>query len=99
MSYREWKLKPETAAETMEVETPRGMRRRLREYARHNNLVHHVSELAYREGLSGEDEMTVLAYHALIQLEAMVEERLRIANLYPSVGIMPSQEVHPKGRS
>lgn len=80
----EYKLKPETAADTMAAQTPQGMRKRLREYSSHNPIAHRVREVAYHEGWSGEDEMTVLAYHALVQLEAMIEERLRAANLYPA---------------
>lgn len=86
---REWKLEPQTAAEAEAVKTPQDMRKRLRQYARHNALARRAADLAYREGWSGEDEMTVLAYSALLQLEAMVDREMHALRTQVSVGAVP----------
>lgn len=78
------KLEPQTAEEVKEAETPEGMRRRLVEYARDDSLTHHVFCVRYARGLSGEDTMTLLAYHALLERERFREHLLEFYNTQPA---------------
>jgi hypothetical protein len=71
MFDRDYKLKPTTAADTMAAQTVQGQRKRLLEFSHHDPLTRRVFDVARHEGLSGEDAMTMLAYHALIQVEEM----------------------------
>lgn len=87
----DYKLKPESAKETEEAQTPQGMRKRLRQYARDDALTRNVWMMAQHHGLSGEDEMTVLAYNALVQLEALREQLLDEARRYPGPYFVPSE--------
>lgn len=50
---------------------------------------HHAAEHA---GLSGEDEMTVLAYHALLALEQANDRELQHAMLDPTPPIIRTEE-------
>lgn len=65
------KLKPETAPEVTECADPRGMRKRLQEYAYRGSepIVKAIFDAARYQGLSGEDTMTWLAFEALKGLE------------------------------
>ena len=67
----EMKLKPETAEEINECADPRGMRKRLQEYAYRGGepIVKAVLDAARYQGLSGEDTMTWLAFEALKGME------------------------------
>lgn len=67
----EMKLKPETAQEVNDCADPRGMRKRLQEYAYRGGepMVKMVLDSARYQGLSGEDTMTWLAFEALKGLE------------------------------
>ena len=79
------KLKPETAQEVTECADPRGMRKRLNEYAHRGGepMVKAIMEAARYQGLSGEDAMTWLAFEALKGLEYMKEMHLERLMLDP----------------
>lgn len=47
-------------------------------------LARHIMIFAEREGMSGEDTMTMLAYHALIALEQSQARLLEMAMLTPA---------------
>ena len=85
----ERKLKPETAEETKAVETIEGMRQRIREYARDDNLVYHVLRTAEMRGLSGDDTMTMLAYHALLERERFRDLVMEDVLSRPAAGVLP----------
>lgn len=87
-------LKPVTAEELREAETPNGIRKRLQRYARGNSLTHAVFNAAYAQGLSGEDTMTVLAYNALLRLEALEQRLLNDAMMTAQPLIMPNPTQH-----
>lgn len=78
-------LKPETAEDTKAVETVAGMRKRLREYARDEHLVHRIFIMCEQQGLSGEDTMTTLAYYALLDRESLREKYMDYINTHPNV--------------
>jgi len=68
------KLKPLTASEIQECQTPEGIRRRLWTHGRYcNPIIYAVMEQARLIGLKGEDMYTLLAWHALLQLEDLQE--------------------------
>lgn len=48
-------------------------------YSAAGNLARNVIILGEREGWSGEDTMTVLAYHALVALEASQDQLMEVA--------------------
>ena len=82
------KLKPLTAEEVKEVSTVEGMRRRIQRYAHDDSLTRHVFDSAYYRGLSGEDTMTMLAYHALLdreQFRELVLEQLVLNPMPPKI--------------
>jgi len=49
-----------------------------------SSLIHIVDSLAYHAGLSGEDHMTLLAYHALLQLERVMGKYIDMVSIAPS---------------
>ncbi len=77
--WGDWKLAPQTAEERKEVETVQGMRKRINEMSRHDPLVRSVMDASYYQGLSGEDTMTTLAYHALLRYERIRDLQLDVA--------------------
>lgn len=85
------RLKPETAAEVEEVKTVEGMRKRIYEYARADALTKTMLEHGRWNGLSGDDMMTALAYHALIEREKYRDMVLEQTMLQP----MPPMIVTP----
>ena len=78
---RQFKLKPVSAEEQQEVETVQGMRKRLRLYARYHPMVRNISVMSEMTGLSGEDEMTIIAFNALLRLEELEDRILENAPL------------------
>jgi hypothetical protein len=75
--------KPETARETEEQSTIEGMRRAIYQASRESVLIRQILRIAEVRGLSGDDTMTMLAYHALRSLEDQWEVNLRTAELSP----------------
>ena len=72
-SLRDWDINPVSAEE---VKTIEGMRKRIQEYARYDSMTRAVMDTAYHRGLSGEDTMTMLAYHALCSREKLFDAAL-----------------------
>lgn len=62
-------LSKENARSEVLSETPNGMRALLDRYAREHPLPAQIFNIARHQGLSGEDKYTMLAYHALLQME------------------------------
>ena len=56
-----------------------------------NSLVHQVFSAANFHGWSGEDRMTMLAYHALLAYSKMAGEHLHMLNTTPFTRIIPKQ--------
>lgn len=84
--WHDRKLKAETAEELEQIRTPNGIRQRLLEASRYDPLVRRVFDLAVREGLSGEDIYTLLAYHAIVQKQEL--EQLILDDL--NTRVMPA---------
>lgn len=77
-------LKPESQEDVKLAETINGKRALIRRYGWHDNLVHRILTLAEREGWSGEDTMTMIAYHALLEREEMREMLVNHAMTTPA---------------
>lgn len=77
------KLKPETAKEVAEEMTVEGMRKRILEYSRDDAMVRSILDSARFRGLSGDDAMTMLAYHALLERERFRDMCLEQTMLNP----------------
>lgn len=74
------RLKAETAEELEQAKTPNGLRQRIYEATFHDPLVRRVFTEAYRQGLSGEDLYTFLAYHALVAKQELEARQLDYYN-------------------
>lgn len=57
-------------------------------------LVRSVFTYADIEGLSGEDRMTVLAYHALCVAERLQDQLVQLINTMPAASIVTAHEQH-----
>ena len=58
--------------------------------------VHQVYQIADRDGLSGEDRMTMLAYHLMAQYESLFDKVLDIEhNRAPEYVVIPDKEAKP----
>ena len=89
----EMKLEPKTAQEVNECIDPRGMRKRLTEYAYRGGYMYFVKAIfdhAEIQGLSGEDKMTWLAFEALKALEKVYDAQIEQAMLNVRPPIIPS---------
>lgn len=96
----DFKLKPETAEEVNECADPRGMRKRLMEYAYRGGrmgLVRAIQRAADAHGLSGEDRMTWLAFEALKALEANYDDKIELAmtTVQPPICFTTEGKVQP----
>ena len=65
----DYQFAPATAQDVTECATIEGMRKRIQQYARHEPMVRAVYDSCYYEGRNGEDTMTMLAFHALLDRE------------------------------
>lgn len=83
MSWDRIPLKPESADDKQLAETLNGMRVLMIRYAREHSIPNHVFNVARFQGLSGEDTYTMLAYHALLQLEHYEQIVLRSLEMSP----------------
>jgi hypothetical protein len=84
-------IEPQTAEEIEQIKTPNGIRQRINEARRYDPLVRQVFDLAYQQGLSGEDLYTLLAYHALVTKQKL---ELHIVENYM---VRPSPPITIKG--
>ena len=76
--------KPETAAEVQAHSTFRGMRHAMWNAGmRESALIRQCMETAHVMGLDGEDRYTLLAYHALRQLEDLWIQHRALSDLLP----------------
>jgi hypothetical protein len=62
----------------------REMRKAIEEASRDSSLIRQAFDTAYYMGLSGEDKYTLLAYHALRQLETHFQVNMKSLMLSPS---------------
>jgi hypothetical protein len=62
----------------------REMRKAIEKACRDSSLIRQAFDTAYYMGLSGEDKYTLLAYHALRQLETHFQMSMKTLMLSPS---------------
>lgn len=91
---------PETARAAADEATIAGMRRAIGAAYRDSPIVRKCMMMADRDGLSGEDRYTLLAYHALRALEDQYQETLRLRMQQTAAGFglsdhVPAQQVKP----
>ncbi len=60
-------------------------------------VVGHVMKMSEAQGYSGEDAMTLLAYHALLRYEAALDRLLEQAFLTPSAPVILSSSAKKEG--
>ena len=67
-----------------------------RNFSATSATVHQVYQIAARDGLSGEDRMTMLAYHLMAQYESLFDKVLDIEhNRAPEYVVIPDKEAKP----
>jgi hypothetical protein len=76
------KLKPETAEDTILSTTPAGMRTLIQRHLLYNPLIHNIYSMSVHadKDMSTEDLMTILAFNAIVQLEAAQDRVLDMCN-------------------
>lgn len=74
--FRHFDINPQGPVEHGECATPAGMRARINRYRHDDYLTCYVLDIADREGLSGEDRMTLLAFEALRRMETLQDRAL-----------------------
>jgi len=98
-SWDGMRLRPDGAKESMEVETPQGMRARINEYSFRGNqpFVRAILDQARYRGLNGDDTMTWLAFEALCRAEQLEEMVLNAARTNPIPPIFLTPTAAPSG--
>jgi len=83
---------PETAEEIKRHATLDGMRKAIELAQRDSQVIRQCLQLARYEGFNGEDTYTLLAYHALRQLEDHWQRMSQLIDLMPVPPIVVPRE-------
>jgi len=77
--------------ETTEVESIQGIRERIQRFTQHDVLSACVLSIARENNMTSQDAMVLLAYHALMKIEAL-EEVIAKMTVTPPVIVTPVDE-------